>query len=75
MVHYDCAGREDLGLQLLQQFKWGEGFFDLNRDLLEAYSKCKDAADVIRTQEQFLATAAEKKTSDRGFKKEFQSTK
>ena len=69
MVHY--AGREDLGLQLLQQFKWGEGFFDLNRDLLEAYSKCKDAADVIRTQEQFLATAAEKKTSDRGFKERF----
>lgn len=32
-------GNKDLCLQLLDKFKWGHTFFDLNKNLLEDYSK------------------------------------
>ena len=48
-------GFADLGRLLLKQFKWGEGFFTLNEELLDAYSKCKDAAEGVVAQQTFLA--------------------
>ena len=59
-------GEEELGLSLLSKFSWGEGFFDLNRELLEAYARCKDAADVIKAQESYLEEATREKTDVRG---------
>ena len=34
-------GYKDLALRLLDKFKWGHTFYDLNKDLLEEYSKLK----------------------------------
>ena len=41
-------GNKDLCLQLLEKFKWGHTFFDLNNNLLEDYSKL-DSEDQIQT--------------------------
>ncbi|MFQ6025405.1 MAG: DUF367 family protein [Nitrosopumilaceae archaeon] len=40
-------GFEDLALDLLNKFKWGHTFFDLNKDLLEDYSKTNSQEEVI----------------------------
>ena len=41
-------GNKDLCLQLLEKFKWGHTFFDLNKNLLEDYSKL-DSEDQIQS--------------------------
>ena len=60
-------GLADLGRILLKQFKWGEGFYTLNEELLEIYANCKDAAEVVRAQDGFLADCSQKKEAYRGF--------
>jgi pre-rRNA-processing protein TSR3 len=40
------TGYEDQSLQLLEKFKWGPHFADLNRDLLESYSGAETAEEV-----------------------------
>ena len=35
-------GFKDQGLQLLDKFKWGHTFYDLNQNLLEEYSKIRN---------------------------------
>ena len=60
-------GLADLGRILLKQFKWGEGFYSLNEELLEIYANCKDAAEVVRAQDGFLADCSQKKEAYRGF--------
>ncbi|MFB5646375.1 MAG: ribosome biogenesis domain-containing protein, partial [Nitrosopumilaceae archaeon] len=32
-------GYSDLSLKILDKFKWGHTFYDLNKELLDAYSK------------------------------------
>ena len=39
-------GYKDLALRLLDKFKWGHTFYDLNKDLLEEYSKVKSADQI-----------------------------
>lgn len=39
---------------ILSFFKWGPGFYKLNRSLLKLYSKCKDSTEVIAVQNKFL---------------------
>lgn len=41
-------GNKDLCLKLLDKFKWGHTFFDLNKNLLEDYSKI-ESEDQIQT--------------------------
>ncbi|MEM2906189.1 MAG: DUF367 family protein [Candidatus Bathyarchaeia archaeon] len=41
--------------RLLSVFKWGPGFLTLNRQMLEAYSRAADSADVVRLQEAFVS--------------------
>ena len=41
-------GFKDQGLQLLDKFKWGHTFYDLNQNLLEEYSKI-DNEDQIQS--------------------------
>ncbi len=40
-------GDKDLSLELLDKFKWGHTFFELNQNLLEDYSKLKSEDEII----------------------------
>lgn len=40
--------------RLLDGFKWGEIFFTLNRELLDAYSEAKNSSEVVRIQNDYL---------------------
>lgn len=39
---------------ILEGFKWGHTFFELNKEPLKAYSKARNSEDIIRIQEEFL---------------------
>jgi len=40
--------------QLLSKFKWGPHFLDLNREMLDEYSKAKTSGEVVRAQALFI---------------------
>ena len=42
------------GEMILAKFKWGHSFLSLNGDLLDKYSKCENAASVLRVQNEYL---------------------
>lgn len=39
---------------MMDGFKWGHTFLELNHDLLEAYSEVDTSAEVVRVQNEFL---------------------
>jgi len=41
--------------RLLSKFKWGSEFIRLNQELLDAYAKAKDSAEVVELQKKFMA--------------------
>ncbi|XP_057783751.1 uncharacterized protein LOC131003569 isoform X1 [Salvia miltiorrhiza] len=49
------CGEEETGNLLLSKFKWGHAFLSLNRELLKAYSECKNGADMIAVQNDWLS--------------------
>ncbi len=40
--------------EMLSKFKWGRTFFDLNREILEEYSKAESRSEVIEIQRMFF---------------------
>ncbi|CAK9876245.1 unnamed protein product [Sphagnum jensenii] len=48
------CGEHETADQLLNQFKWGHAFLSLNRELLDAYAACKDGAEIIVVQNEWL---------------------
>ena len=44
------AGYRDDARRILELFKWGHAFLDLNESLLEAYSRANDAVNVAREE-------------------------
>lgn len=40
--------------RLLAKFKWGSGFFDINKELIEIYSKCSTSEELISAQGEYL---------------------
>lgn len=51
------CGEDEVAEQILGNFKWGHSFLSLNKNLLDAYAACKDGAEVIEVQNDFLASA------------------
>jgi pre-rRNA-processing protein TSR3 len=45
--------REEAG-EVMGCFKWGPSFITLNEELLLLYAACKDSADVVRVQNEWL---------------------
>ena len=39
---------------MLQGFKWGHTFLELNHELLEAYSEANTSSEVVEIQNDFL---------------------
>nr|AFK34770.1 unknown [Lotus japonicus] len=48
------CGEEETANLLLSKFNWGHAFTSLNRELLKAYSKCENSADIISVQNAWL---------------------
>jgi Ribosome biogenesis protein, C-terminal len=48
------TGREDWCDILLNKFKWGHSFKDLNLDLLKKYQACSTSAEVIQVQNEHM---------------------
>ncbi|KAJ3413041.1 ribosome biogenesis protein tsr3 [Chytridiales sp. JEL 0842] len=46
---------DDYGHKLMERFSWGHAFYNINKDLFAAYSKCRDSADVVRCQNELIA--------------------
>ncbi|MCD1294507.1 hypothetical protein CUJ83_05770 [Methanocella sp. CWC-04] len=47
-------GYKEQAFEVASRFKWGETFFALNREPLEAYAAAKDSADIIEIQKEFM---------------------
>ena len=45
---------KDEAKDILDGFKWGHTFLELNHDLLEAYSEADTSKDVVKVQNEFL---------------------
>jgi pre-rRNA-processing protein TSR3 len=51
---YIC-GRFDAARALMTEFSWGEEFLRLNKEVLDLYASCKDSAEVVEKQNEWLA--------------------
>ncbi len=47
-------GEKKQAEQILNKFKWGQTFLELNHEPLERYSKAKDSTEVVRIQGEYL---------------------
>jgi pre-rRNA-processing protein TSR3 len=47
-------GEAEHAKKLLGKFKWGPAFSDLNKDLLEGYSKARTGKEIIETQNEYF---------------------
>nr|GEW87775.1 ribosome biogenesis protein TSR3 homolog [Tanacetum cinerariifolium] len=54
------CGEVENGELLLSKFKWGHSFLSLNRELLKAYSKCENSAEIIAVQNSWLSEQSSK---------------
>lgn len=48
------TGYKDLALRLLTIFKWGRTFYELNKELLDSYSKCSSRDEVLKIQDEVI---------------------
>lgn len=47
-------GEKEQAALILNKFKWGNTFLELNREPLERYSEAKDSTEVVRIQADYL---------------------
>lgn len=41
-------------MKIMNQFRWGHTFFQLNNDYLEMYAQCKDSSEIIQVQRRIM---------------------
>ncbi|KAF5403938.1 putative ribosome biogenesis protein [Paragonimus heterotremus] len=56
-------GESDQATHLLDKFSWGHSFLTLNKQLLDAYSKCSSSSDVLSVQDEFMGQPNENQKS------------
>lgn len=47
-------GRREDAEELLEGFKWGNSFLELNREPLEAYSEAQNSSEIVEIQKSFM---------------------
>ena len=45
----------------MSKFKWGHSFYEVNAELLDIYANCKDGAEVVQKQNEFLKDEEQKR--------------
>eukprot|EP01103_Thecamoeba_quadrilineata_P008612 TRINITY_DN1834_c0_g1_i1.p1 TRINITY_DN1834_c0_g1~~TRINITY_DN1834_c0_g1_i1.p1 ORF type:complete len:268 (+),score=64.29 TRINITY_DN1834_c0_g1_i1:32-835(+) len=55
--------------KLLAKFRWGHSFLSMNHQLLEDYAACKTSAEVVKVQNEYIASC-EKEQADRKLRRE-----
>ena len=48
------TGYKDEAAKYMSKFSWGPSFLDMNNDILERYSKCRNSKEIIDTQQKIL---------------------
>lgn len=56
-------GRENQAREVLGAFRWGERFFELNKEPLEAYSAAQSSAELVELQFEFFDIERPEETS------------
>eukprot|EP00088_Acartia_fossae_P071868 TRINITY_DN9967_c0_g1_i14.p1 TRINITY_DN9967_c0_g1~~TRINITY_DN9967_c0_g1_i14.p1 ORF type:complete len:267 (-),score=37.05 TRINITY_DN9967_c0_g1_i14:421-1221(-) len=59
------TGFKDIAKHYLSRFGWGPTFIEINKELLEAYSSCKDSREVIEKQNEFLDKSRKERENER----------
>ncbi len=49
------VGHSDQASELLNMFKWGHTFLELNYERLESYRKAKDSTEVVELQKRYIS--------------------
>lgn len=50
------AGFGEEARNVMAKFVWGDGFFTLNKELLDAYADCKNGKEVVSVQNEYIET-------------------
>ena len=61
------VGLKNFGEKLLDKFKWGPTFYDVNKDLLDLYAKCKDGTEVVQKQNEYISSVKANRNSGNYF--------
>jgi pre-rRNA-processing protein TSR3 len=59
------AGLMSDAKKLMGRFKWGNSFFEVNKELLEGYATCKNSAEISSFQDEFVRRDAEESARNR----------
>lgn len=59
LIDLNFAGFEELAHVLLNKFKWGPVFLDLNKVLLDRYAVCKSEEELLSVEKDFLTSKPE----------------
>lgn len=51
---FAIVGKMNWAEELLQNFSWGLGFLEINKELLEVYQACTDSDSVIKAQDEWM---------------------
>ncbi|XP_069011923.1 18S rRNA aminocarboxypropyltransferase [Embiotoca jacksoni] len=58
------VGFEELAVLLLEKFKWGTVFLELNKVLLERYAACQSEEELLSVEKEFLMSKPEEEEFD-----------
>lgn len=61
-----AVGEKGAAELYLGKFSWGHSFLTLNEELLDAYTACKDGAEIIQAQQKYLEDAQSERQHRRG---------
>jgi hypothetical protein len=60
-MFHSNLGLKEYGAKLLSKFKWGHSFYEVNQELLDIYAECKNGAECVQKQVEFLKKEKEDK--------------